>query len=132
MTKQCPQCGDTWYRPTNSDDDVIECASCRTPLREAWLTGDDWTSERTQKLREVLGDVDVWTFSDGPNGPWTYRSLTVRRDRNRIDVKDVDGHWFADITVEELNAQADLRDEDIITVLEDVLDEYHEKSLDQL
>ena len=54
-------------------------------------------------VREVLGDVEMWTASrDGPNGPWNYRSLTVRRRRNRIIVFDVDGNRADTISVFEL------------------------------
>lgn len=42
----CPTCGDTSYRPVEQDTDVIECASCRTPLRKAWLDESHWTNER--------------------------------------------------------------------------------------
>jgi hypothetical protein len=48
-------------------------------------------------VAEILGDVDVFVMSGygdspgGPNGPWTYRSLTVHREDNAILVEDVDG-----------------------------------------
>jgi len=53
--------------------------------------------------REVLGDVEVFSLSEGgPNGPWTYRWLVVTRRGVRIYVMDVDGKSQATIDVTNL------------------------------
>lgn len=59
-------------------------------------------------VAEILGDVDVFVMSGygdgtgGPNGPWTYRSLTVHREGNAITVEDVDGQKIDKFAVETL------------------------------
>ena len=56
-----------------------------------------------QVLREIFGDAEVYTESEGgPDGPWHYESLTVRRNHNTISVRDVDGVLHTLIEVDEL------------------------------
>ena len=43
----CPTCGDDqFYETEDADDDheVVECFSCRTPLKKDWLTLPEWTN----------------------------------------------------------------------------------------
>lgn len=40
----CGGCGDTTYRPRpDQGADIVECASCRAPLRLSWLDTDAWS-----------------------------------------------------------------------------------------
>jgi hypothetical protein len=64
---------------------------------------DETAEERV--VTEILGDCDVFIEGDGPNGPWTYRSLTVRRHGNIINVRDVDGVALEVFHVDELQTE---------------------------
>lgn len=36
------------------------------------------------------GDAEVFTEADGPDGPWHYKQLSIRRDWNTIKVYGID------------------------------------------
>lgn len=63
-------------------------------------------------INAMLGDVEIFRAANGPNGPWTYRSLTVRRFWNTLRVYDVDGQLVRTISIGDLDdaANEDLRD----------------------
>lgn len=65
---------------------------------------DDQDKETLERIvDEILGDVEMYTESqEGPDGPWYYRSLTVRRTGNTVRVYDVDGASWMFIDVEGL------------------------------
>jgi len=45
----CSRCGDTRYFAAYDDhtSDVVQCYSCHTPYRVAWLVDDNWTEVET-------------------------------------------------------------------------------------
>lgn len=54
-------------------------------------------------LSEILGDAELYTKSQqGPNGPWTWETLVVRRIHNRILVSDIDGVRLDEICVADI------------------------------
>lgn len=79
-------------------------------------------------VTEVLGDAEVFRASkDGPNGPWPYRSLTVKRRANLIRVWDVDGHLAATIEVADLP-----NGDEAHPALKDELETLNSKTLNEL
>lgn len=80
-------------------------------------------------LDEVLGDVEVWTESrEGPDGPWEYKTLTVKRKHNSIFVDDVDGVGAAHLHIPDAEKQSgDLKEK-----LRKKLDELNEETLAEL
>lgn len=56
-------------------------------------------------LGEVLGCCEVFTASEGgPNGPWYYRTLTVKRRMNTIYVRGPDEMIQEKIPVDEIDS----------------------------
>lgn len=56
------------------------------------LENEELATDEQRVVKEILGDVEYWNLSDrGPNGPWSFRTLTVRRNANAVTVWDVDG-----------------------------------------
>ena len=49
-------------------------------------------SNKARIVAEILGDAETFPMSTGgPNGPWHFETLDVRRKKNIITVRDVDG-----------------------------------------
>lgn len=89
------------------------------------MSGDE--ANRARVVVEILDDVREYHEGEGPEGPWEYRSLTIKRIMNVIFVFDVDGVMAAALHV------PDLSDVDNpYTRLERKLDEIHERTLDEL
>lgn len=64
--------------------------------------------DRERAVEEMLGDVQYFAMSEGgPNGPWRYKSLTIRREHNSLRILDVDGVLTETIPIEELTEQDD-------------------------
>jgi len=75
-------------------------------------------------VTEILGPVDFYDEGRSPEGPWFYRTLSVRRHMNRIIVYDVDG------TAADVLAVPDLSDHpDPNGALRDKLDDINERTL---
>lgn len=88
-------------------------------------------SDKRRTIDEILGDVEAYTQSiGGPGGPWTYRTLTVRRTRNTITVRDADGELCGRTTIQELQPEDD--DETIAGTLRAWLERLNEDTLDNL
>lgn len=34
---ECMHCGDNQFYRVNSSENIVECASCRTPFHKSWL-----------------------------------------------------------------------------------------------
>lgn len=77
---------------------------------------------------EVLGDVEAWVVSDGPNGPWPYKSLFVKRTENTIRVFDVDQAFVASFDVGNIAGSGD----EITENLKRRLNQLHHDSLEAL
>lgn len=78
-----------------------------------------------RKVAEMLGDVDYYFVS--PDGPWSYKSLTVERYENTILVEDVDGVRCAYIEVSDLP-----NGDEANYALKRKLDRINEETLDAL
>lgn len=78
-------------------------------------------------VREILDDVDVYEEGEGPEGPWYFKSLTVTRRMNAINIEDVDGKPFDRIGVPDLSDHPDPHQ-----ALKDELNRINEESLDEL
>lgn len=89
-------------------------------------TFDDDHCERV--VEEVLGGVDYFEKAPGPDGPWYYRSLTVRRANNRILVYDVDERFAEKLVIPPAEEQVD----DLHAALKEKLDTINEETLDAL
>lgn len=75
---------------------------------------------RERVVEEILGDVDEWTASEeGPDGPWYYKSLTIRRVHNTLHVFDVDGELARMVSVDSLDPSDEMTD-DLLHLLEDI------------
>lgn len=78
-------------------------------------------------LKEILDPVDVNEEAPGPEGPWRWKSLKVRRIMNKIVVFDVDGSLYDVLHV------PDMTDHDYPkAALKRELNRIHEDSLDEL
>ena len=79
-------------------------------------------------VEEILDPVDVYDASEeGPNGPWLYRSLTVKRVGNTITVYDVDGELYRELHVPDMSDYSDPYE-----LLKRKLDRLNKKSLEEL
>jgi hypothetical protein len=89
----------------------------------------DQTDHRDRVITEVLGGVDHFEKAPGPDGPWAYRSLTIKRTDNRVFVKDVDGTLAKMLVIPapERQDNADLHDQ-----LKTKLDHIHNETLNDL
>lgn len=83
--------------------------------------------EKERIVQEILGDVEVWMEAPGPNGPWFFESLTVRRGNNFIFVDDVDGNNAATWAVQEIGGH-----DEPAEILQEKLEELNEESLSEL
>lgn len=115
--------------PTHSEDVGYDVAMNHgdhdTETIATWETKPYHEKERI--VQEILGDVEVWLEAPGPNGPWRFESLSVRRRDNLILVNDVDGRRCDVVKVE------DLPDGDeAAEALQERLEELHEETLEAL
>lgn len=86
------------------------------------------STERDQIVEEVLGDVDAYIESaTGPNGPWYFGTLVIRRVHNTIRVADLDGVSQARIPVAELP-----NGDEAASELRERLEELDSETLDSL
>lgn len=86
-------------------------------------------------VAEILGDVDAYHYSKtdgvgGPDGPWEFRSLKVRRDGNRILVWDVDGRRCDSFHVDVLSPEFEKGSH--ADALRGRLERLNEETLDEL
>ena len=78
-------------------------------------------------VAEILESQDVYLYADGPEGPWYYQSLTVRRKMNKIYVHDVDEEPAATLEVPDLSDHPNPQ-----KALKKKLDELNEETLNAL
>jgi FtsZ-binding cell division protein ZapB len=98
-------------------------------VRMCWECGwrDTVEYERDRVFREILGGPETTQLADGPEGPWYYRTLDIRRVMNTIWVRDVDG------VVRETLEVPDLSDHpDPYEALREEMDEINERTLSRL
>ena len=57
---------------------------------------------------EVLGEAEVFTEAEGPDGPWYYKQLSIRRDWNTIKVYGIDRAIIRTMPVEQIDGEDDL------------------------
>jgi hypothetical protein len=86
--------------------------------------------QKDRILTEMLEGEEPFTESDGgPEGPWEWDSLKLKRIDNLIHVYDVDGHAYRILEVPDFSKGPDWMFRFIIRLK---LDELHEKSLAEL
>lgn len=78
-------------------------------------------------IDEMLGDVEYFFAGEGPDGPWSYKSLSVRREENRLLVSDVDGQLAACLGIVEVP-----NGDDAAPFVRQFLNRIHEETLDDL
>lgn len=87
-------------------------------------------SRESRVVAEILGDVEAYTESDGPNGPWTFKTTQVRRHKNTIVVRDVDGRRCDRFSVDALAPKRDGGSH--ADMLRGRLERLNEQTLDEL
>lgn len=84
-------------------------------------------SREERIIDEVLRNVETYVEGDSEEGPWRYRSLTIKRTDEAILVFDVDGQAYERLNVDRLYHSPDADE-----ALRERFNEINEASLNAL